>query len=375
MKLAIVLCAMVALSECLVRVPLVKHKTIREDMEERGAWEDFRRIFPFNPMAKFDQSLTGAEQMTNDADLAYYGVISIGTPPQSFKVVFDTGSANLWVPSVYCSSPACGNHQKFDPSKSTTFTSLGKGLSIQYGTGSMEGSLGTDNVEVGGLTVTKQEFGYSQYEASFMYYMKADGILGLAYKNIAVEGITPVFDNMVSEGIIHNNYFSVYLSRSPATGSEVVFGGYDPEHYNGNLKWIPLSSETYWQITMQSITINGKVVACASGCQAIVDTGTSLIVGGEVNNLNTAVGTSNGVVECASIGSLPEVTFNINGYAFTLPPSTYVRQTSSGCYTGFENSFSNGVGNGLWILGDVFMREYYTVFNMRDNFVGFAALR
>ncbi|XP_062407303.1 pepsin A-like [Sardina pilchardus] len=366
---------MVALSECLVRVPLIKHKTIREDLEEKGEWENFRKRFPYHPYAKFDQTVRGAEQMTNDADLAYYGVISIGTPPQSFKVVFDTGSANLWVPSVFCSSPACGNHLKFDPSKSSTFTSLGKALSIQYGTGSMEGSLGTDNVEVGGLTVTKQEFGYSQYEASFMYYMKADGILGLAYANIAVEGITPVFDNMVSQGVISNDYFSVYLSRSPATGSEVVFGGYDPEHYNGDLKWIPLSSETYWQITMQSITVNGKVVACADGCQAIVDTGTSLIVGGEVNNLNQAVGTSNGVVECASLESLPEVTFNINGYAFTIPPSAYVRQLSSGCYTGFENSFSNGVGNGLWILGDVFIREYYTVFNMRDNYVGFAALR
>ena len=136
--------------------------------------------------------------------------------------------------------------------------------------------------QVGGLKVVNQMFGISQSEASFMYYMKADGILGLAYASIAVEGVMPVFNNMVKEGLIENDYFSVYLSRyklfgssqfsletlstlllksnlffyrSPDTGSEVVFGGYDPDHYNGDLRWIPLSSANYWQIKMDRCVI------------------------------------------------------------------------------------------------------------------------
>ncbi|XP_063078924.1 pepsin A-like [Engraulis encrasicolus] len=375
MKVAIVLCALVALSHCLVRMPLIKHKSVRATMEERGEWEQFRRRFPYNPIGKFDSNVFGGEQMTNDADLEYYGVISLGTPPQSFKVVFDTGSANLWVPSTLCSSPACGNHQKFDPYKSSTFVSAGKGLTIQYGTGYMSGSLGWDTLQVAGLTVTKQEFGFSQTEAPFMFYMQADGILGLAYGSMAVEGVPTVFDNMVQQGLIQNDYFSVYLSRSPDTGSEVVFGGYDAEHYNGNLVWIPLSSETYWQIKMDSITVNGQVVACNGGCQAIVDTGTSMIVGPEVTSINNAVGAPNGQVSCSNIANMPEVTFTINGYTFSLPASTYVRQTQYSCSSGFVNDFSNGVGSSLWILGDVFIREYYVIFNKRDNNLGIAALR
>ncbi|RLV90047.1 hypothetical protein DV515_00014591 [Chloebia gouldiae] len=163
----------------------------------------------------------------------YYGTISIGTPPQDFSVVFDTGSSDLWVPSVSCPSLACRTHQVFDPSQSSTYKSTGLSLSIHYGTGEMEGIVGSDTVttktripvpapglmappcpQVASLVDTNQLFGLSTAEpGQFFVEVQFDGILGLGYPNLAADGITPVFDNLVNQSLLQENLFSVYLSR------------------------------------------------------------------------------------------------------------------------------------------------------------------
>ncbi|MCJ8734941.1 hypothetical protein PDJAM_G00241220 [Pangasius djambal] len=213
--------------------------------------------------------------------------------------------------------------------------------------------------------------------------MAADGILGLAYQSIASDGATPVFDNMMSQGLVSQDVFSVYLSSktlfkfySGQQGSELLFGEIDTSYYTGSIYWIPLSSESYYQITMDSVSINGQTVACSGGCQAIVDTGTSLIVGpsSDISNINSWVGATvdqygDATVSCSNIQSMPSVTFTINGYTFTISASSYVSQTSYGCNTGFSGS-----GDSLWILGDVFIRNYYTIFNRQSNSVGLAQL-
>lgn len=92
------------------RVQLHKFRTVRNSLKDIGiSAEDLRRKAHLDLKHKYSGEYGGPEPLSNYLDAQYYGEISIGTPPQPFKVVFDTGSSNLWVPSKKCplSDVAC----------------------------------------------------------------------------------------------------------------------------------------------------------------------------------------------------------------------------------------------------------------------------
>ncbi|XP_078403895.1 pepsin A-like [Cetorhinus maximus] len=307
--------------------------------------------------------------------LSYYGAISIGNPPQSFTVIFDTGSSNLWVPSVYCSDNPCMVHKRFNPKWSSTYRSNNQGVSIRYGTGAMTGILGYDTVRISNIAIHGQEFGLSTTEpGGFFSYVKFDGTLGMGFPSLAASGATTVFSNMMSQRLVDVPLFSVYLTRQQGqSGSEILFGGIDSSHYRGQIHWVPVTRDAYWQILIDRVTIDGEVVACSGGCPAIVDTGTSLLVGPStpIGNIQQGIGatpTSYGMynINCNNLQNMPDVVFTINGVDFPLPAKAYTLQQKS-CISGFGVT-----GGNLWILGDVFIGEYYSIFDIGNNRVGLA---
>ncbi|CAM4682423.1 unnamed protein product [Lepidochelys kempii] len=177
---------------------------------------------------------------------------------------------------------------------------------------------------VRGIVDTNQIFSLSKTEPSYLsYFASYDGILGLAFSSISSSGAKPVFDNMMNEDLV----------------------GINSSYYSGSLNWIPLS---YWEITMDSITMNGHLISCANGWQAIVDIGTSVLAGAptaisKILHCVGARGDSSNLISCSAKHTLPDIIFTINGIRFPL-----LTTTSTG--PGGVNFFleTGGIRDGCW---------------------------
>lgn len=208
-----------------------------------------------------------------------FSEIAIGTPPQTFKVVLDTGSSNLWVPSTECGSIACYLHTKYDSSASSTYKKNGSEFEIRYGSGSLSGFISQDTVQIGDIKVKGQDFAEATQEPGLAFaFGRFDGIMGLGFDTISVNKIVPPFYKMIDQKLIDEPIVSFYLSNTDNEGdeSEAMFGGINQDHYTGNMTKIPLRRKAYWEVDLDAITF-GDATAELDSTGIILDTGTSLI--------------------------------------------------------------------------------------------------
>ncbi|OWK17448.1 hypothetical protein Celaphus_00013446 [Cervus elaphus hippelaphus] len=204
--------------------------------------------------------------------------------------------------------------------------------------------------------------------------MPFDGVLGLNYPNLSLTGCIPIFDNLKNQGAISEPVFAFYLSKGKPEGSVVMFGGVDKSYYQGALNWVPLIQADDWHIHMDRISINSRVIACNNGCEAFVDTGTTLILGPGrlVDNILRLFGATEHYVSCSVVNTLPSIDFTINGINYPVPAQAYTMKDSSGdCYIGFRENQVN-TSTETWILGDVFLRQYFSVFDRGNDRIGLA---
>ncbi|KAJ7675949.1 aspartic peptidase domain-containing protein [Mycena polygramma] len=298
-------------------------------------------------------------------------------PPQSFKVILDTGSSNLWVPSTKCNSIACFLHVKYDSSASSTYKANGSAFSVQYGTGSMEGFVSNDVLAIGDLKIPKQDFAEATKEPGLTFaFGKFDGILGLPYDTISVNHITPPFYRMINAGLIDEPVFSFRIGSSEEDGDEAVFGGIDNRAYIGNIDYVPLRRKAYWEVELTKIKFGHDELELES-TGAAIDTGTSLITvpTAIAEMLNAQIGATkswNGqyTVDCTKVPSLPGLSFTFGGKPYPLKGSDYILEVQGTCISSF--TWDGYKPSWRIAMGDTFLRRYYTVYDLGRNAVGFA---
>lgn len=306
----------------------------------------------------------------------YFGEANIGTPAQTFEVIYDTGSSNLWVPGTACSFIACFGKTKYDHTKSSTYVANGTSFDIQYGSGPVSGKTSEDTAYLAGFPIRGQLFAeiddVSGLGAAYKLG-KFEGILGLAWDSISVNGMKTPFHNLVDMGVLDQDLFAFYLQSEDGAGGELTVGGTDPNHYQGTILWTPLNSETYWRIPMDGMTVNGDSVT--SQTSAVIDSGTSLIAGPvlEVKALAKKVGArpfTNGEYKIDCDADSPDIVYRFSGVDYPLTKSDYIINSGGVCLFGFVGL--ELPGNVGWIVGDVFMRKYYSVFDWGNERMGFA---
>ncbi|KAI8326167.1 peptidase A1 [Martensiomyces pterosporus] len=318
----------------------------------------------------------GQVRLTDATDTYYYGVISVGTPGQNFTVTFDTGSANMWIPGVRCTSKACLQHNRYDHDMSATYQPLNGQFAIQYGTGEVRGFTSQDTVKVAGITIKDQPFAEttSEDEVFELPDTEFDGLFGLAFKSLSSGGLVPPMVKMIDEALVDEPVFAFALSQGHRSYGELLLGGYNELHYKGELKWMRVIRAKYWQVTMEGLIPTTNDVSPETS--AIMDTGTSFLLGdpNTIQLISRIIGADyrTGDMSCANLQNLKSFWISLGGYKFEISPDHYVYRDpeKKTCSSAWVPSYDSP----FWVLGDSFLRAYYAVFDMKEKKVGLAPI-
>jgi len=325
-------------------------------------------------------------------DSQYYGTVSVGTPPQEVRVVYDTGSSNLWVNNIPVPwwKKILPHHQFYDHSKSSSYVANGTKFNIAYGSGPVAGFYSKDNIEIGGVSVKDYTFAeVNNVKGLGLMWMlgKLDGILGLGWDDISVDHVETPLRALVNSGGLAENVFAFYLGSGGADG-ELVLGGVDPDHYTGDFAYTPVidmvpGKKGYWTLAMDDIKMNG---ASVTDCRkAIVDSGTSLLIvpTADIKKIADIVGAKplgpiaplNKEYSFDCNATAPDFDIVVGGKTYTLTKEDYSLNNGGKCILGMSGMDIPAPAGPLVILGDVFMRKIYVKFDEDNKRLGFATLK
>lgn len=354
---------MLASSVLTAKIPLRKNKLTKENVLT------FRdRLARGTASSYLDNGLGHNIPVKDYMNTQYFVDVSIGTPAQVFTVVPDTGSSNLWVYSSKCYNLVCLYHSKYDASKSSTYKANGEKFAITYGSGSIDGTVSQDVTSLGDANAS-MGFGEITSASGLAFYAsQMSGILGLAYDTISVDHL-PTFVDQSNE---KDKSFAFTLHSNPEA-SYLTMPGYDTELVGDNkFQFHNVVENRYYSLALTGLR-QGSTHIPSDNFKAVIDSGTSVLVGP-----NTLVKPLiNGITvneDCSGLDKLPDIAFYIDNIEYSLTPNDYVLQVTQGSDTQCVLAVMGQdfpAGFNYFILGDTFMRKYYSFFDKNNNRVGF----
>jgi len=263
----------------------------------------------------------------------------------------------------------CWYHDTYDSSKSSSYKADGEKFEITYGSGSIKGTVSKDNIQFGDASTSNFGFGEvtSVSGVSFLA-SQMSGILGLGYGTISVDSL-PTFVDVSDES---DKSFSFVLHLNPED-SYMTMPGYDETLVSqSQFTFHNVVEEAYYSLTLNSVA-QGSTKTDATGYKAVIDSGTSVIVGPNelVDPMIKGISVDK---DCKNYETLPDLTWTIDNIDYTMKSTEYIIKLESGgqtsCTMGVM-AMDFGSDFKYFILGDSFMRRYYSYFDKKNNRVGF----
>ncbi|RWA11579.1 hypothetical protein EKO27_g3529 [Xylaria grammica] len=341
-----------------------------QDIEDSGVIAD--RASGYKIVKAEDPTFKHSAGIDQDGtDYSYFAEVELGSEAKRLYMLLDTGASTTWVMGSTCTSKACTIHNKFGPDDSKTYNDTGKDYSVEYGTGSVRGHVVEDSLALAGLSVTLP-FGVANTTSDQFLQFPFDGILGLASSSDT--WLSAVMDAK----LIDSNMFGISLSRNSdgTNDGEIVFGAVNPAKYTGDITYSSVKSNSAWTIPMDGITISGES-AGITGRSAYIDTGTSFVFGPPddveaMYKLIPGSSSSDGSSYTIPCDTDREVAFTFSGESWKVSSKDFVSgPNSDGKCTG--NIYGIEYVSGGWLLGDVFLKNVYSVFDVDNGRIGFAA--
>ncbi|KAF9164281.1 hypothetical protein DFQ26_001626 [Actinomortierella ambigua] len=317
--------------------------------------------------------------LESHSNTAWTFSLSIGSPPEPFSVIVDTGSPDLFIPGPSCTT--CAGHKTYDHQKSETAVELDQKFEIEFDDDSkVQGDAYLETVTIGEFKAENQTIGVATQYSTTMApdQFPADGLLGLAFESLSTLKASPLVQTLFSQGQLDEPVFSLKLASEK---SELFLGGANGDLFTGEITYTPVVNASFWTVTLDSIDVSQKSVF--SDRKAIIDSGSSLIVlspsDAEVFFGNIAGARPSPVAGegfyAYPCDPPPTVSLTFNGRSFDIAPDNLnlgVEYAGGNyCVAGIRGGKS---GEEAILVGAPFMMSVYTVFDFGNEQVGFASL-